>query len=166
MRKEGFGPVDAVTQEFAGNGHIPDVRHVLDALANEVKPGEPVFWTGDFNVPSHLDWTPAAKDLHGGYVVPWPVSAMLDGAGFLDAYRVVHPDPVAQPGITWTPSKPLDDPEEVHDRIDFVYLRGDVRVEEAHVVGESEELADIVIEEFPSDHRGVVATVTLGVEQR
>ena len=57
--------------------------------------------TGDFNTPSHLDWTPAVdgrprRTVH--YPVPWPVTSAVAAAGFIDAYRAVHPDPVAAPG--------------------------------------------------------------------
>ena len=65
--------------------------------------------TGDYNTPSHLDWTAAADavrdDIH--YPVAWPVTEALQRAGFRDTYRVVHPDPVATPGITWTYGYPF-----------------------------------------------------------
>jgi exonuclease III len=150
-------------QEYEGNRHVPDAQVVLGALAQEAGPGQPVFWTGDFNVPSHLDWTQAAADagLNGGYIVEWPVSKMLQEAGFGDAWRDFHPDPVAHRGLTWTPSQPLDHPEEVHDRIDFVYYRGDVDLVEAEVIGEAEAMADRVVADYPSDHRAVLGTFRL-----
>lgn len=43
---------------------------------------------GDFNVPSHLDWTQAAKSLHCGVSFQWPVSKMLEQNGFSDTFRV------------------------------------------------------------------------------
>ena len=48
------------------------------------------------------------------------------------------------------------------DRIDFVYFRGNgVKVTDAKIVGENEEIADIVVAPYPSDHRAVVATFML-----
>ena len=47
-----------------------------------------------------------------------------------------------------------------HDRIDFVFARGDdLTVEDASIVGEAEPQAQIVVDPWPSDHRAVVATV-------
>lgn len=50
---------------------------------------------GDFNSPSHLDWTEQAKNLHCGWAFQWPATFLLnDKAKLLDAYRQLHPDPV------------------------------------------------------------------------
>jgi hypothetical protein len=49
--------------------------------------------------------------------------AGLQGAykcGLSDSFRVVHPNPVAKPGFTWTPCSPEGEKVEVHDRIDWV----------------------------------------------
>src|SRR4051812_40746739 len=71
---------------------LPEIRHTLRALRPALRHAIPAFMTGDFNTPSHLDWA----------AVPWPVTRAVERAGFRDTYRVVHPDPVATPGITWT----------------------------------------------------------------
>lgn len=44
--------------------------------------GRIVILGGDFNEPSHLDWTEATKDMrdHQGLVVPWDVSTLLQKA--------------------------------------------------------------------------------------
>ncbi|MDX1404554.1 MAG: endonuclease/exonuclease/phosphatase family protein [Woeseiaceae bacterium] len=117
---------------------------------------------GDFNEPSHLDWTRrAAESGRQPLTVPFPASRKLADAGFVDAYRASWPDEVAYPGLTWT-SLPVPDPhQEHHDRIDFVYLKGKaVRVMDAAVAGESGETADIVIQPWPSDHRAVLVRVS------
>lgn len=51
---------------------------------------------GDFNEPSHLDWTEETKGLwdHNGAVVDWVCSKLLYEAGFRDAYRVKYPNPI------------------------------------------------------------------------
>ncbi len=123
----------------------------------------PVFVVGDFNEPSHLDWTDAAaKSGRHPIKVEFPTSLMMAQAGFTDTYRTVHPDEMAKPGFTWTPLKKADDPTIHHDRIDFVYFKGKgVKVTDAKVIGENEENADIVVAPYPSDHRAVVATLTL-----
>ncbi len=123
----------------------------------------PVFVVGDFNEPSYLDWTEAtAKAGRHPMKVKFPTSLMMAQAGFTDAYRTVYPNEMAKPGFTWSPIYKADDPTIHHDRIDFVYFKGQgVKVTDAKVIGENEENADIVVAPYPSDHRAVVATLTL-----
>ena len=96
-----------------------------------------------------------AAGLHPA-VVRWPTTEMVQAAGFVDAYRRVHPDPVQQPGFTWTTLTKENDPGDHHDRIDFVFASEQVEVKSAEVVGERPERADVVTTPYPSDHRGVV----------
>lgn len=121
------------------------------------------FIFGDFNEPSHHDWTEraAAAGLHP-MAVPFPFSGELAAHGFIDAFRAVYPDEVAKPAFTWTPNAPLDDPTVHHDRIDFILVRGaGLAVEAAAVVGERVPDADIVVTPWPSDHRAVRAVIRL-----
>ena len=136
----------------------------VDALIAQVSPyvaaGRATFVTGDFNEPSHLDWTPAAAaaGLHP-FAVAYPASRKLADAGFGDSYRALHPDEVAKPGDTWTPEP---GPNEVFDRLDYVYSAGTgVTAKSVKLVGENAINADVVSEGFPSDHRLVVATFAL-----
>jgi endonuclease/exonuclease/phosphatase family metal-dependent hydrolase len=123
----------------------------------------PVFVVGDFNEPSHLDWTEdAARSGRHPIKVAYPASLEMTKAGFTDAWRAIYPDEMDKPGYTWTPIMEADDPETHHDRIDFVYFRGKgTAVTDAEIVGENETVADIVVTPYPSDHRAVVATFTL-----
>lgn len=117
----------------------------------------PILVTGDFNEPSALDWTPeaAAAGLHP-LAVAWPFTTALMQAGFTDAYRAIHPDPVAKPAFTWTPAYPEDAPDDHPDRIDFVFARG-ATVTDARIVGETGPRSDIAVDPWPSDHRAVLA---------
>ena len=128
----------------------------------------PVFVVGDFNEPSHLDWTEAAaKAGRHPMKVEFPTSLMMAQAGYIDAYRTVHPDEMAKPGFTWTPLKKADDPTIHHDRIDYVYFKGKgLKVTDAKVIGENKENADIVVTPYPSDHRSVVATITFAKQTK
>ncbi|NAZ37998.1 endonuclease/exonuclease/phosphatase family protein [Rubellimicrobium sp. CFH 75288] len=134
----------------------------LDLLEESLRAAEgaaAVFVTGDFNEPSDLDWTPEAAEagLHP-VAVDWPASRRMRAMGFTDAYRAVHPDPVARPAFTWTARGSEDDPEDHHDRIDFVYARGEgLRVEDAWIMGETGPRTDLAVDPWPSDHRGVLA---------
>lgn len=123
----------------------------------------PVFVVGDFNEPSHLDWTEkAAKSGRHPLKVAYPTSQEMAKAGFDDAWRTIYPDEIKKPGFTWSPLTKADDPKDHHDRIDFVYFRGkDIEVTDVKIVGENKENADIVVTPYPSDHRAVVATFTL-----
>jgi endonuclease/exonuclease/phosphatase family metal-dependent hydrolase len=123
----------------------------------------PIFLTGDFNEPSHQDWTSAAADKKlCPLAVDWPSTRAVATAGFRDAYRISHPDPTTDRGLTWTPTTKIDDPKDRHDRIDFVFVYGERgEVKSAQVVGESRAAADVVLAPYPSDHRAVVAEVIL-----
>ena len=139
---------------------VPDIQDELAALPPLAARGIPVFLTGDFNTPSHLDWTQAVADVRAEvpFPVQWPVSKALINAGFKDSFRVVHPDPVAKPGFTWTPGSPEGEKVEVHDRIDWV-LSMLATATSSKVVGEpGNPNTDIVVDPWPSDHRGIVST--------
>ena len=139
---------------------------LLDAIA-PVPDGMPAFVTGDFNSPSYRDWTAAVSDarLEVRFPVAWPVSKAMEDAGFVDSYRAVHPDPVADPGFTWTPGTgevPAVKANEVFDRIDFVWAAGPVDVIDSRVVGEAGgPMTDVPVNPWPSDHRAVVSTFRL-----
>ena len=139
------------------------VARLLEEVKAIQREGLPVFITGDFNEPSHLDWTAAAvKANHCPLAVLWPSTRAVEAAGYLDAYRAVHSDPVKKRGLTWTPTTKSDDPKDRHDRIDFVFVGGaEVRIRATRIVGESPEFADVVVSPYPSDHRAVVAEVEL-----
>ena len=138
---------------------LPDIQDELEGLPPLAARGTPVFLTGDFNSPSHLDWTQAVADQRADvpFPVQWPVSKALATAGFKDSFRAVHPDPVAEPGHTWTPGSPEGEKVEVHDRIDWVLSMG-AKATASRVVGEPGSNTDIAVDPWPSDHRGMVST--------
>ena len=140
---------------------LPAIADQLAVLPGLAAGGIPVFLTGDFNSPSHLDWTAAVAAIRPDvpFPVDWPVSRALATAGFRDSYRAVHPDPAAIPGFTWTPGGPESDPREVHDRIDWVLAMGPVTATASGVVGEAGG-PDVAysVTPWPTDHRGVVST--------
>jgi endonuclease/exonuclease/phosphatase family metal-dependent hydrolase len=139
----------------------------IESLLSELKPalagGEPVFLTGDFNEPSHQDWTArAAAARQCPLAVEFPSTLAIVTAGMRDAFRTVFPDEVSHPGQTWTPTTKVDDPKDRHDRIDFVFVGGaHVIIKQCQIIGENTRVADIVVEPYPSDHRAVVATVVV-----
>lgn len=157
-------------------------QRTLDAVAPLLKNGERVILCGDFNEPSHLDWTqraaekgmdrlinnPTATPLR--FKIEWKGSRLLEQLGLRDAYRTVFPDEAAEPGNTWTPPYSNGTPgrrkwdDQVLIRIDRIYFGGDgVKVLDAAVIGENAATSDIVFDgRWPSDHRAVVATFAVG----
>lgn len=160
-------------------------RFVTEAEKDKAA-GRIVILGGDFNEPSHLDWTEATKDMrdHFGLVVPWDVSVILEKAGYKDAYRVKYPNPVTHPGLTcpadcpdialeklvWSPE--ADD----RDRIDFIMFAPyeGLTLTDATIIGPkgdilrgqraTEETADPIVEPqgiWPTDHKAVLATFQL-----
>tara|TARA_Y100001947_G_scaffold68024_1_gene57337 strand:- start:185 stop:1045 length:861 start_codon:yes stop_codon:yes gene_type:complete len=140
----------------------------LVAVLSEIRPlieaGERVLLCGDFNEPSHLDWTLASarEGRHFGLEMAWPCSKQVTESGMEDAYRAVFPDVCRHPGYTWTSVPGLGvggserAEDEVHDRIDFVYHAGlGLEPKSASIVGENNRNADLVVSPFPSDHRAV-----------
>jgi endonuclease/exonuclease/phosphatase family metal-dependent hydrolase len=81
----------------------------------------PVIVCGDFNCPSHQDWTQAASSLHYGKVVAWPVTVTLTNAGLVDSFRPLNTDPFDVPGTTWSSIYVGTEPQ---DRIDYVFYKG------------------------------------------
>jgi exodeoxyribonuclease-3 len=149
----------ASAQEARG-AQIAELLGQIRALPDQ---DAPVFVTGDFNEPSHLDWTEAAAESgRHPLKVAYPGSLAMEKAGFSDAWRVAYPDEMKLPGFTWTPLTKADDPKDHHDRIDFVYFGNkDIELNDVKIVGEDKGNADIVVSPYPSDHRAVVASFTL-----
>ncbi len=139
------------------------LKHLKEsgALESEV----PLLVGGDWNCPSHLDWTDdAARVFRFRRALPLPVSQAMTKAGFEDTFRRVHPDPTRVPGITWTPLErgTVEAPMPA-DRIDRLYLkRGSGKQQlvaaAAHVLPRVHEpMATPAAERiFPSDHGAVV----------
>jgi endonuclease/exonuclease/phosphatase family metal-dependent hydrolase len=144
---------------FAEETRGPAIELLIADMAATTE-GDITFVFGDFNEPSGHDWTEAAAEagLHP-IAVNWPTTRALEQLGFTDAYRAVHPDPVAKPAFTWTPWGDEADPEDHHDRIDFVLVRGDVTVTDAAIVGEAGPRSDLAVDPWPSDHRAVLAVI-------
>ncbi len=158
-----YGPYEAV---FDGLGaseliahedvRLAQMRDALHRIAESSSDGVPVVLVGDFNCPSHLDWPD----------VTWPVTRAAADAGFADSFREAHPDPVAEPGNTWSPIHPVHEDgsgrTEPQDRIDYVLHRGlTVRDARTLVTGTPCPWPDVAGNDWPSDHAAVVTTFAL-----
>lgn len=162
---------DAIMTTEKDSGRVEQIQQIIDsmtdALSNAAK--VPVLLVGDFNAPSHLDWTDATNSSHCGIgQFDWPTSKVPVDAGLTDAYRELHPDPAAEPANTWSPiyltNDEYDGRDEPMDRIDFVYYKGGLTPEKAetYVVGSPTAQPHHSGNEWPSDHKGVLVTFKVG----
>ncbi len=176
--------VDKILEQNLASERDEAIDIFVEDAKKEIKQGNLVLLGGDFNEPSHLDWTEETKNKfdHHGVVVPWNNSLTLSDNGFLDAYRMQYPDPVEFPGLTWPANNifaPLakllwaKDADE-RDRIDFIYFHPDGRLvlQDIIIVGpegcivkgeriDTNPGKDKFLKPegiWPSDHKGVLAT--------
>ena len=163
---EGGEADELIAQE---KGRLEAMDPVLEAADRLQHEGVPVVVLGDFNSPSHRDWTPQTAGLRD-HVIPveWPVSTELEDAGYDDAYRTVYPDPVTDPGLTWPAARPKSGSYNPAlagrpaDRIDMTFVSPDIAVESAEILGEPDsEFTDIPVDPWPTDHRAVVSEMEI-----
>ncbi|RYD26885.1 MAG: hypothetical protein EOP87_22040, partial [Verrucomicrobiaceae bacterium] len=166
----GATPQSVLTEELRSQ-RDSQMATVLQNLSSTLAAADttPVIMTGDFNCPSHLDWTSAAAAAHSGVgPVAWPVTTRIIAAGLKDSFRVIHPDPVAVPGSTWSSIHKGSEPQ---DRIDFVYFKGQalkpVSSEtystpvEVTVGPWGGDVTPVAGNTWPSDHLAVLTTFTV-----
>jgi hypothetical protein len=134
-----LGASERARRSHCATTRLPEIRAALAGLRPALRAGIPTLLTGDFNTPSHLDWTSAVVGAREQvrYAVPWPVTEAVAAAGFQDAYRSTHPDPVAAPGITWTFGTPFPRlaPDVAVDRIDMIHASAGIRVLDSGIAG-------------------------------
>ena len=154
---------DALQNEAATR--MPEIEPLIAALAPLAAAVTPVFVTGDFNTPSHLDWTNRAIHTTPGtpQVMPWPVTLAMQDAGFVDSYRTVHPDEFSVLSQTYSPGFPHPVTVEgtISDRIDYVFA-ANATATASQILGEAGN-RDVALSLTPwaSDHRAVVSTFTV-----
>ncbi len=147
---------------------LAELKPKLDYAAELLASGIPVVLLGDFNAPSHRDWSSlmvGARE-HLRYPLHWPTSEATEAIGLVDVYRRIFPDPRTHPGLTWPARRPFvrgynpaltDKPS---DRIDLMYTGGPIVPTGVSIVGEAgSAMTDIAVTPWPSDHRGIVATL-------
>ncbi|KAH7320768.1 endonuclease/exonuclease/phosphatase family [Stachybotrys elegans] len=159
--------VDRVMQREEQSGRTPQIINIMSAMEGDLENSDniPVILLGDFNAPSHLDYTEALREKNCGYAnVPWPTSIHPTDAGMVDSFRVAHPDPVAEEGITWSPIFLTNNgrPEPL-DRIDFIYHKSSMGVlsSEDIVIGNPSPEPNHQNNEWTSDHAAVLTIFEL-----
>lgn len=150
---------DAIAAATTARG--PGMNLLLQEISGLSDAVSTIIVAGDFNEPSHLDWTESAASIRRHpLAVKYPTTLRLETLGFTDTYRTIYPDEISKPGFTWTPFGSSDEKSEHFDRIDYIFVRN-ATVVSAEVIGEKSPEADIVINPWPSDHRAVTATVSI-----
>lgn len=179
--------VDTILSVCEKSDRIASAQNFIDDAKEELAQGALVFYAGDLNEPSYLDWQEDMKNLyeHNGCVVNWGTSKLITENGYKDAYRVAHPDPVKCPGFTF-PADNKDAAANVlswavdadeRERIDFVYYypNDKLQVKTAQVAGpagcivkgvrQTDTTEDSFVlpvnNQWPSDHKGVLITFSI-----
>lgn len=128
LTNQTYGPTSACVNktsveemmELEGeSGRVAQMQEIMDMVKGHLEGAEstPVFLTGDFNSPSHLDWTEG--NTHCGLgEVPWPVTRMPEDEGMVDVFRYLNPDPNKEPGGTRMVL------EGDGERTDYVFYKG------------------------------------------
>lgn len=95
---------------------------VLALTSSPVREGDKIVVGGDFNEPSHLDWTDEVAD-EGRIPFPirFPCTVIMEELGFTDAFRKIHPNVLRNSGYTW-PDREVEY-ESRRDRIDFIFVK-------------------------------------------
>ena len=175
--------VEEVLKRNVASQRDDAIRLFIEQAKKDRAAGYTIILGGDFNEPSHQDWTEETKDLydHHGFVIPWTVPVLLDEAGLKDAYREFYPDVLNYPGFTYpsdNPAKPADKitwapKADERDRIDYIwyYPEKGLKVKDAAIFGPKNSIVpgprvqetskDKFIEPlgvWPTDHKGVLVT--------
>jgi endonuclease/exonuclease/phosphatase family metal-dependent hydrolase len=166
--------VELMAAETKRSDRLLQARELVTHLraAGQLEADVPLLVGGDWNCPSHLDWTvDTARIYKHRRALPLPVSLLMQSAGLTDTFREIYPNPVQHPGITWSPwnrAKGDDGTGAVQnfERIDRLYLKNPIkptggwtlRPVAGHVVPVVWEDNSIPLNmrAFPSDHGGVV----------
>lgn len=165
-----------IALESGDSDRLPQTHALLEAVNATAIGAEdmPILLGGDFNTPSHLDWTEDTERIFRfRRALDLPVSQAVLASGFVDAFRQVHPNPVNAPGITWTPlfRGPSENKPATFDRIDRLYVRNPVhpvawRLEpiRAATLPHRWEADSVPVRErtFPSDHGAVILDLRWG----
>ena len=93
--------VEEVLERNVASQRDDAIKMFIEQAKKDREAGYTIILGGDFNEPSHQDWTEETKNLydHHGLVIPWTVPVLLDEAGFVDAYRSFYPNVLDYPGL-------------------------------------------------------------------
>ncbi|MBT4069606.1 MAG: hypothetical protein HOB42_07330 [Candidatus Marinimicrobia bacterium] len=122
---------ELLAAEYERSSRLEETKAIISHLreAGQLGADVPLLVGGDWNCPSHLDWTEDASKIYKyRRNLPLPVSMAMHEVGFTDTFREVYPNPIQHPGITWSPmyrgaiTGETGTPQSF-DRIDRLYLK-------------------------------------------
>lgn len=150
-------------------------KAIVEEMNTAIGNNEPVVLAGDFNEPSHLDYTPQA--VRKGLVKAAGLTGIMSNT-LIDSMRMKdiwvekriaeNKDECSLRGFTWSPTtwdyrKGVDD-----QRIDFIYYTPqDFEYAGAQLLGETPRVkiegdgVDLPFADWPSDHRAVLGILRL-----
>ncbi|MEQ6120319.1 LamG-like jellyroll fold domain-containing protein [Reichenbachiella sp. MALMAid0571] len=125
---------------------INEIVAILDPYIKDANT-VPFIIGGDFNSPTHKDWTEETSQWHNGLVVEWPVSKVMMEAGFRDSFREIRSD-VNYASSTMTA-------KQLTYHIDYIYYKGkSVKAIDSDMHFKYKGI-------WPSDHPAVTSTLLL-----
>ena len=161
---------DLLAAESTRSQRVQQAKAILAYLKEigQLQADIPVLIGGDWNCPSHLDWTvDTARVYRDRRQLDLPVSIAMRDAGFVDTYRMVYPNPVQHPGLTWSPMnrgiKGENGKLQRFERIDRLYVKNPAKgwtlqARSGAVLPEvwEDDAVPPSRREFPSDHGALV----------
>lgn len=171
IERKGYNRKQTVANE---SRRLKEMTPIVESAEAVAAAGVPTFIVGDLNSPSHRDYTDAMVGSRPqvDFAVPWPVTMLVEDAGFVDSYRAIHPDPVANPGLTWPAWRPKVkgwNPEKgfsLEDRIDYIFSAGPAEATDSFIMGEvGGPDVDRSVEPWPTDHRALVSTFEIPLDR-
>lgn len=184
-RREPATDLDEVLRLNTASRRDDGIRAFIAEARRDLAAGRAVIIGGDFNEPSHQDWTARTARLydHQGLVVPWTVTTLLTEAGYADAFRTLYPDELTHPGFTYPADNPLVAIDRLtwaplsdeRERIDYIFSQGHglhpvaarlfgpagciARGERTPSTSDDEFLSPLAA--WPSDHKALLVTFEL-----
>ena len=126
-----------------------EIKEIIRLLDPYIQKSDdiPFIIGGDFNSPSHKDWTATTSSWHNDLTVEWPVSKVMMEAGFIDSFREIRPD------INY--GSPTMTAERLTYRIDYIYYKG------KNLKAIDSDMHFKYKGVWPSDHPAVTATLLI-----
>ena len=154
------------------SGRLPQINSLVSTMTQHIANADsiPIFVGGDFNTPSHQDYTAATASDHCGSTYQWPVTQVLTDIGMIDAFREIHLDPGMDPGNTWSPIYEINSDNnlpEPQDRIDLIFYKGqnitNLSCDVSTGNGEVNHYPNHLDNDWPSDHAAVVGQFEVNI---
>lgn len=182
-KREPLLDIDSILADNVASKRDDAMKAIIEHAEKDREQNRLIFIGGDYNEPSHLDWTEETKDMyfHQGLIIPWTVSTLLAEAGYTDTYREIYPSAVTHPGFTFPSANPHVNIEKLlwaaesdeRERVDFIHYAPHKQlilkdaiiwgpkesIKEGKVITENtEDIFKIGESIWPTDHKAVLAT--------